>query len=97
MRIRDTFDRFFSYLEQFERAIRNRVVDEQDVYPYFAYWFEMLGGERHLPQYVSDCVLEYIGNYGFPDVVRFLHRSWPKTGTRPAGDALPDASPRGPA
>ncbi len=77
MRIRDTFDSFFSYIEQFERAMQNKLVREKQVYPYFSYWIEMLHGERHLSDPVRERVLEYIDEYGFKDVKNFLDR-WPK-------------------
>src|SRR5262249_17437523 len=89
VRIRDTFDRFFSYVEQFERAIQNGVVHQRDVYPYFAYWLEMLNVDRHLPANVRACVLTYINTYGFPDVDRFLKRSWPKFIKRTGDEAVP--------
>ena len=70
--IRDTFDRFFMYIEQFERAMQNRVVREKHVYPYFRYWVELLNGKRHFTK--SETVKEYLETYGFEDVVRFLDR-----------------------
>jgi hypothetical protein len=45
LRVRDTFDRFFVYLEQFDRAIDNRLVRAREVYPYFGYWIELLNGD----------------------------------------------------
>jgi hypothetical protein len=77
MRIRDTFDRFFSFIEQFERAMQNNLVRKEQVYPYFAYWIELLAGKRHLSDPYRSRVLEYIDEYGFNDVKRFLDR-WPK-------------------
>ncbi|HTS40250.1 MAG TPA: hypothetical protein VMH84_06905 [Xanthobacteraceae bacterium] len=76
-RIRDTFDRFFMYIEQFERAMQNKLVQPRQVYPYFAYWIDLLGGKRHVPYDVRKCVLEYIEIYGIKDVRRFLDR-WPR-------------------
>jgi len=55
-KIRDTFDRFFSYIEQFERAMQNKLVREEQVYPYFAYWIDLLTGGRHLDQAVRERV-----------------------------------------
>jgi hypothetical protein len=77
MIIRDTFDRFFSYIEQFERAMQNKLVHEQQVYPYFAYWIDLLTGERHLRDDVRNRIWEYVRNYGFKDVERFVDR-WPR-------------------
>lgn len=77
MEIRDTFDRFFMYIEQFERAMQNKLVGEKQVYPYFAYWIELLSGKRHLSDPVRKRILEYIDNYGYKDVRRFLDR-WSK-------------------
>jgi hypothetical protein len=76
MRIRDTFDRFFIFIEQFERAIQNRVMRPRQVYPYFAYWIDLLAGRRHLPAPIRTSILAYIDNYGFKDVRLFLNR-WP--------------------
>jgi hypothetical protein len=77
MKIRDTFDRFFLYIEQFERAMQNKLVGEKQVYPYFAYWIDLLSGRRHLSSAVRARVLSYIREYGYTDVERFLAR-WPK-------------------
>jgi hypothetical protein len=74
MTIRDTFDRFFSYIEQFERAVQNKLVHEKQVYPYFAYWIELLNGKRHLPTAVQNRIWEYVDTYGFKDVKRFVAR-----------------------
>jgi hypothetical protein len=74
MKIRDTFDVFFGYIEQFERALQNKLVRAEQVYPYFAYWIDMLAGKRHMKPEVRKCVLEYIDGYGFRDVRRFLDR-----------------------
>lgn len=73
-RIRDTFDRFFLYIEQFERAIQNKLVGENQVYPYFAYWIDLLSGKRHLSTAVRSRVLLYVKEYGYRDVERFLDR-----------------------
>lgn len=80
MYIRDTFDKFFSYIEQFERAIRNELIDQDQVYPYFAYWIDLLLGGRHLGPDVRARVLGYIKIYGFSDVHEFLNR-WPEKKT----------------
>jgi hypothetical protein len=77
VKIRDTFDRFFMYVEQFERAMQNKLVQQNQVYPYFAYWIELLGGKRHLSDHVRNSILTYLHLYGFNDVQRFLAR-WPK-------------------
>ncbi|MGB9367808.1 MAG: hypothetical protein WCE79_17530 [Xanthobacteraceae bacterium] len=76
MAIRDTFDRFFMYIEQFERAMQNNLVDPARVYPYFAYWIDLLNGKRHLSAALRQRVAEYVEHYGFRDVRRFLDR-WP--------------------
>jgi len=75
--IRDTFDRFLQYFEQFERAMRNDLIRQNQVYPYFSYWINMLHGKRHLSNDVQKRVLEYIVEYGFDDAKRFLDRRWP--------------------
>jgi hypothetical protein len=74
IRIRDTFDRFFSYVEQFERALQNRLVQEEQVFPYFEYWIELLAGKRHMDEPVRVRVWEYVDAYGFKDVRRFVRR-----------------------
>lgn len=74
VRIRDNFDRFFSYIEQFERAIQNKLVKQQQVYPYFSYLVELLSGKRHLPDDVRESVMNYVDCYGYKDVKRFFGR-----------------------
>lgn len=75
--IRDAFDRFFVYIEQFERAIQNKLVHQEQVYPYFGYWIGLLSGQLHLPNEIRLVVLNYIECYEFDDVKRFLNR-WSK-------------------
>jgi hypothetical protein len=77
VKIRDTFDRFFLYIEQFERAMQNKLIRERQVYPYFAYWIDLLSGKRHLSPALQTAILSYISEYGYRDVERFLGR-WPK-------------------
>ena len=77
MRIRDTFDRFFMYIEQFERAMQNKLVKPKQVYPYFAYWIDLLRCKRHLKEPYCGRVLQYIDEYGYKDVKLFMAR-WPK-------------------
>lgn len=77
MKIRDTFDSFFNYIDQFERAMQNNLVQPEQVFPYFEYWIEMLAGKRHMTAEARTCVMGYIDGYGFKDVRSFLDR-WPR-------------------
>jgi len=78
LHIRDSFDSFFVYIEQFDRAIQNGLVDKDEVFPYFTYWITRLNspdedkdGERLRIQ-----ILDYIDQIGYEHVQRFLKR-WP--------------------
>jgi hypothetical protein len=77
MNIRDTFDRFFSFISLFESALKNRLIDKKSVHAYFSYWIQLLRGERHLPANLVTQIAVYIENYGFADVRKFLDRKWP--------------------
>jgi hypothetical protein len=76
LHIRDTLDRFFIYLEQFDRAIENRLVRNEEVYPYFGYWIRKLNGQGELPERMRLRILEYMEAYGYDEVRRFVAR-WP--------------------
>jgi hypothetical protein len=78
LHIRDTLDRLFVYLEQFDRAIQRRLVSQDDVFPYFGYWVDLLKGEPDVspPKPVLDSILAYIDFAGFDDVQKFLERKW---------------------
>lgn len=80
--IRDIFDQFFYVVSHFERAIQNGLVSQRSVYPYFAYWIEVLRGERHMPEEVVAQISDYIDVYGYVDVRKFLARPWPEAITR---------------
>jgi hypothetical protein len=80
MMIRDDFDQFFSYIEQFDHAIQNGLVGEAQVEPYFAYLVGVLKGRKvngkdsHLPGEERTSIDKYINRYGFTGVRRFLDR-----------------------
>jgi hypothetical protein len=80
LHIRDTLDRFFVYIEQFERAVQRKLVFQDDVYPYFGYWIALLKGEPDVnppPPDVLGSIRKYIDDAGFDDVQKFLKRKWP--------------------
>jgi hypothetical protein len=89
MDIRDTFDRFFYFISLFERALQNRLISEQSVYPYLAYWIALLQGNRLLLENnekdkeenkkVVDQIRHYVETYHFVDVQKLLDRRWPKS------------------
>jgi hypothetical protein len=76
LHIRDSFDVFFVYIEQFDRAIQNRLVDKDDVRPYFAYWIDLLNNQRDNTndERLRNQILNYVDVIGFVHVQRFLAR-----------------------
>lgn len=76
LHIRDSFDSFFVYLEQFDRAIKNQLVDEDDVKPYFIYWIKILNAraDNDEEEQLRKQVLDYIEVIGYTHVQRFLAR-----------------------
>jgi hypothetical protein len=74
LHIRDTLDRFFIYLEQFDRAIENRLIHKDEVYPYFGYWIRRLNGQGDLPERIRLRVLEYMEACDYGEVRRFVER-----------------------
>jgi hypothetical protein len=53
LHIRDSLDQFFVYIEQFERAIKNKLVKQADVYPYFGYWIGLLKNDGTIKKKMS--------------------------------------------
>jgi hypothetical protein len=76
LHVRDMLDHFFTHVEQFERAIENRLVRKDEVYPYFGYWIVRLNGASDLPEPIRQQLLEYVDAGNYKDVRRFLAR-WP--------------------
>jgi hypothetical protein len=78
LHIRDSFDSFFVYIEQFDRAIENGLVDKDEVIPYFTYWIGRLNSpdEDADEEKLRIKVLDYIDAIGYVHVQRFLTR-WP--------------------
>ena len=76
LHIRDSFDSFFVYVEQFERAIQNDLVDKDEVRPYFAYWIRLLNksGESEEEEKLRQQILDYIDVIGYRHVQHFLAR-----------------------
>jgi len=77
--IRDSMDRFFIYLEQFDRLIGTGLVKKEQVYPYFAYWIDQLNGAGAaggLDDQVRKSVNQYLRDCNFSNVTQFLAR-WP--------------------
>jgi hypothetical protein len=70
VKVRKDFDRFFALLEQFERAIRNRLVREKDVLPYLAYWMDALDDDNSS----GTAIRKYMRDAEFDDVERLLRR-----------------------
>jgi hypothetical protein len=78
LHIRDSFDVFFYYIGQFELAITNRLVKENDVRLYMSYWIEQLNvrdDDAEIEE-LRKCVRKYISYVGFEPVEHFLAR-WP--------------------
>jgi len=76
LHIRDCFDVFFVYLEQFDRAIENGLLDKDEVFPYFGYWIENLN-QPNDDQYEEKLrlqILDYVQVIGYKHVQRFLAR-----------------------
>jgi hypothetical protein len=76
LHIRDSFDAFFTYIVQFELAIKNGLVKKADVRPYLAYWSELLNVEAKEveSEKLRNCVIKYIDDVGFSAVEEFLKR-----------------------
>src|SRR5215216_4539285 len=74
LHIRESLDRFFVYLEQFDRAIQNNLVEQHEVYPYFGYWIDLLNGAGPMDDKVRRRIRDYINDSGFEDVDRLLRR-----------------------
>ena len=76
LHIRDSFDSFFVFIEQFDRAIQNRLVDKNEVRPYFAYWIALLNepGDNDDEEELRRQVLDYVDVIGYQHVQRFLTR-----------------------
>ncbi|QOZ36476.1 hypothetical protein [Bradyrhizobium sp. CCBAU 53421] len=87
----DSFDGFFIYIEQFERAIQRKLVEQDDVYPYLGYWIGVLSGHAGWapPESILARIHAYIKHGGFDDVEKFLHRRWddsdPNQANQPTG------------
>lgn len=76
LHIRDSFDVFFVYIEQFDRAIQNKLVDKDDVRPYFAYWINLLNkpADNSDDERLRRQILNYVEVIEFTHVQRFLAR-----------------------
>ena len=86
LHIRESLDQFFVYIEQFDRAIKNRLVSRTDVYPYFGYWIGLLKGDNTIKKKMREdarqAVIDYMNRQEFDDAENFfLKRKWDeKTG-----------------
>jgi hypothetical protein len=81
LHIRDSLDQFFVYIEQFDRAIKNRLVSCTDVYPYFGYWIGLLKGGNTIKKRMREdarlAVIGYMNREEFDDAENFfLKRKW---------------------
>lgn len=76
IRIRDTFDEFFDYLERFEQFIQAGLVSSNDFHPYIFYWIEKIGDVDSgwkSPEVIKTIWI-YIDYYGFQAVQSLLER-----------------------
>lgn len=72
--IRDTFDGFLGYLEDFELAIQGKLISQDEVYPYLKYWIAMLLGKKHLPPAATTALRSYMKEYEFLNALALIDR-----------------------
>ena len=74
--VRDTFDRFFDYLEKFDHFIESGLVNAIEFKPYLRYWLNLIGNEnsgRKRP-IVIKAIWKYIDYYGYTGVQKLFCR-----------------------
>jgi len=81
LHIRDSLDQFFVYIQRFERAIRNRLISQRDVYPYFGYWIGLLKNDGSIKKRMRPnarcAVIRHMVRSEFDDAGKFFfRRAW---------------------
>jgi hypothetical protein len=74
--IRDTFDKFLDYLENFDHFIESGLVDTIEFKPYLIYWINLIGDENsgRKPIIVIKAIWKYIDYYGYKGVQMLFSR-----------------------
>jgi hypothetical protein len=73
MMYRDTFDKFFNYLERINHYISINLISERDVAT-LRYWLEQITDPRFLPPEKRTLFLRYIERYNYQGVLEMMRR-----------------------